>query len=911
MNWYRFNKKGIGIFYQLTILVLYTFVNCTSSSSLSVQKTTCEYQESPFLVNSKTPRFGWQIFSDRNQVEQSAYSIEIADAENNIIWNTGRVKSNQSQHVEYSGENVLVSGKEYFWRVKIWDENNKSSGWSKISTFRMAPSNIEENVKWIGAITKKESNLPEGRNFHTPAISSDDRNKWQQTNPLSKRSIYLRKDFSSNKSIKEAIIYISGLGHYELSLNGNRISDEQFNPMWSDYDKTVYYNGYNVTKYLKENNSFGVLLGNGFYNEQGGRYTKMQVSFGPPTLFLKMFITYEDGTSQEIVSDESWKYSPGPLVFNDMYGGEDYDAQLEQEGWDSFGFDDSLWLPVVIQESPEGTLTPQGTAPIKIMEKFSAQNVKRINDSYVFDMEQNLSGYPMIKVRGKKGDSIKLILGERLMENGLVDQRQSGAPYYYVYTLKGDGEEIWHPRFSYYGYRYIQVEGAKPNNAEDSRDIPVLLDIQSFFVHNSSRQVGSFRCSNDIFNEAHKIIVNAIKSNMQSVFTDCPHREKLGWLEQTHLNGPGLFYNFDLTTFMPKVMQDIRDAQLFNGLVPDIAPEYVVFKGGFRDSPEWGSASVILPMMYYEYYGDKSLIVNYYDVMKRYVDYLSTTAKNHIVSHGLGDWCDYNIDQPYGVSQNTPVPLSASAHYYMAIDHLVKAAEIVKESEDVIIYSDLREKVKQAFNKEFFDKETKQYGTGSQASNSMPLFAGIVMPEYKQAVLNNLVKNIEERGYRLSTGNPGNRYLFQALAQNGLNEIMFKMFNHEEVPGYGFQLKFGATTLTELWDPREGASWNHFMMGQIEEWFYKSLAGINFDKTHNDGFKTIIISPQPVGDLSFVEASYETLYGKISVDWKIENNTFTLNVIVPGNCTAKVYLPREDVFKEIGSGEYTFTKVLK
>jgi hypothetical protein len=355
-------------------------------------------------------------------------------------------------------------------------------------------------------------------------------------------------------------------------------------------------------------------------------------------------------------------------------------------------------------------------------------------------------------------------------------------------------------------------------------------------------------------------------------------------------------------------MRDISDAQLPNGLVPDIAPEYVIFDGGFRDSPEWGSASVILPFLYYQYYGDKSLIVEYYNVMKRYVDYLSSTAENHIVSHGLGDWCDYRKDHPYGPSQNTPVPLSASTHYYMVIDYLVQAAEITNNRDDIAHYTTLRDQVREAFNRTFFDEETGQYGTGSQASNAMPLFAGIVEPQHKQLVLDHLVKEIEERGFRLSTGDVGNKYLFQTLADNGLNEVMYKMHNHYEVPGYGFQLQFGATTLTELWDPRAGASWNHFMMGQIEEWFYKSLAGLRVDD--RSGYRNFVVAPQPVGDLTFVKASYDTLYGKISVDWRRENDRFILHLTVPVNCTAKVYLPHETTSKEVGSGNHSFIKEL-
>lgn len=866
-------------------------------------------------TSSYTFNFGWQILSDKNDIHQTAYQIELYSelSPDKKIWDSGKVISNQSQGVKPEFDKLVKPGIKYQWRVRVWDNNDNVSNWSEMCYFRYPPKNIENNANWIGAIRRENSNIPTGRTYHGLSISSEAGKKWQETHPLSKRSIYLRREFNNDKKVKDAIIYISGLGHYELTLNGEKLGESQFDPMWSDYDKTIYYNSFDVTNLLEDNNAIGVLLGNGFYNQQGGRYVKMQVSFGPPTLFFKMNITYEDGTIKEIVSDKSWKYSLSPIVFNDMYGGEDYDARLEQKGWDNYNFDDSHWMPVVVQEAPKGKLTPQTTYPIKSMEKFPAESVKRVSNSYVYDMGQNLSGFPNIKVKGNKGDKIRLILGENIYEDGSVNQSQSGSPYYFEYILKGGEEEIWQPRFSFYGYRYIQVDGAKPPkdseisvNINDERDIPEILNIESLFVYNSNPQTSTFNCSNEIFNNTHRLIVNAMKSNMQAVFTDCPHREKLGWLEQVHLNGPGLFYNFDLTTFAPKIMQDIRDSQLPNGLVPDIAPEYVIFEGGFRDSPEWGSTSVILPIMYYQFYGDNSLIIEYYDVMKRYVDYLTSTADNHIVSHGLGDWCDYREDKPYGVSHNTPVPLSATTHYYMVVDYLLQAAEITGNEEDIIHYTKLRSNVKDAFNKKFFDVDNMYYGTGSQASNAMPLFAGLVDSQNREAVLNNLVKNIEERGFRLSTGDVGNRYLFQTLADNGLNEIMYKMHNHEEVPGYGFQLQFGATTLTELWDPRAGASWNHFMMGQIEEWFFKSLAGIRSEE--NSGFKEIIIAPKPVGDLKFVEASYETLYGKIMVDWKKQDGVFTLNVSVPVNCTAKIYMPNETGYKTVGSGNYTFTE---
>ena len=414
------------------------------------------------------------------------------------------------------------------------------------------------------------------------------------------------------------------------------------------------------------------------------------------------------------------------------------------------------------------------------------------------------------------------------------------------------------------------------------------------------------------------MIGKAVRSNMQSVFTDCPHREKLGWLEQVHLNGPGLLYNYDLTAYAPQIMQNMADAQHSNGAMPTTAPEYVFFEGpgmdAFAESPEWGGSLVIFPFMYYETYGDDSLIKKYYPNMRRYVDYLKTRADKGILSFGLGDWYDYG-DFRAGFSRNTPVPLVATAHYYMTVMYLVQAAKMVGNDFDIRYYTSLAQEIMVAFNKCFLHKDTAQYGTGSQCSNALPLFLQMTQDADEQGnyrpdadlnekVFANLIKDVEAHGNRLTTGDVGNRYLIQTLARNGEHELIYKMFNHEEAPGYGFQLKFGATTLTEQWDPRQGSSWNHFMMGQIDEWFFNSLVGIRPSTTPKQGYQKFIIAPQPVGDLKYVKASYETLYGTINVDWTCENGTFTLNVSVPVNTTAVVYLPGEKEPKEIQSGTY-------
>lgn len=797
---------------------------------------------------------------------------------------------------------------------------------------------------WIGAIRADSAHIPAGKRFLSWEMGTPEYKAiWKNINPVSKKSILLRKAFSAKKRIKEAVVSICGLGHYELTINGKKVGNGEFTPYWSDYDKTIYYNTFDVTSFLKKGeNVFGVLLGNGFFNAQGGRYSKLKVSFGAPTLLLRTIIRYVDNSTEEIVSDKSWKYAFSPITFNDIYGGEDYDARLEQKGWNKPGFNDAAWKPIVVQEPQKGKLMPQKGFPIKIMEQLPYKSVKKLTKNecdsssirskrkvdesvMVFDMAQNLAGFPQITVNGKRGDTITLFVGETVFPEGVVDQRQTGRPHFYTYVLKGNGDEIWHPRFSYYGFKYIQIEGAVLKGDKNPRKLAVLKDIKSCFVYNSAPQISSFECSNELFNKTHILIQKAIQSNMQGVFTDCPQREKLGWIEQLHLNGPVLLYNYDLVNFLPKIMQDMVDAQQPDGAVSSIAPMYNFFgnKNGFDEfgvSPEWGSSILIMPWMYYEFYGDSSLIVNNYQPMRRWVDYLTSRADNHVLSFGLGDWYDYG-DFKAGYSRNTQVPFVATAYYFYALKYLVKSAELVGNKYDAAHYASLAEKVRKILNTKFFNVETKQYATGSQTANAMAVYMEIVEPENRQAVLDNLVKDIKTHGNRLTTGDIGNRYLFQTLATNGLNELMYKMFNHEETPGYGFQLKFGATTLTEQWDPRQGASWNHFMLGQIDEWFFASLAGIQTDPKQ-PGLKHLIIKPEPVGDLKFVRASTQTLYGKVTVEWKREPihptaqsgqtaDNFNLNISIPINCSADVYLPNEKEAKTVKSGNYTFSKIIK
>ena len=743
-------------------------------------------------------------------------------------------------------------------------------------------------AQWIGAITRQQAHIPEGR-YYQGAVLKESKSLWAKADTLSRRSIILRRSFKPWKTIKKAELRICGLGFYELTINNKKVGDAEFAPLWSDYDKSIFYNLYDVTSYLQlGDNEIRVLLGNGFYNEQGGRYHKLRISFGPPTLKFFLYVIYEDGMRERLLSDENWEWAPSPIVFNSIYGGEDYDARIEPTDW----------KPVVIQEAPKGLLRKQIAKPVKIMEQFPVRKTLRKDSLMVLDMGQNLAGYPDIIVSGKPGQYLKITPAETLTPEGLCNQKQTGRPHYYTYILKGEGKETWHPRFSYYSYRYLQIEG----------DIKVLKDIKSCFIYNSAQRIGEFECSNPLINDTHKLIDRAIRSNWQAVWTDCPAREKLGWLEQDWLNGEALVYNYDAQSMIEQTMQNIVDAQHEDGSMPEIAPEYTQFTGSwakpFQESPEWGGAIIALPMLYWQHYGDLSLAREYYEPMKRYINYLASQDSAYILKMGLGDWYDYGPGRA-GFSQNTPMPLVATAHYYQWMCYMYVLAKQLGKRDEAYAFNQRAENIRQAFNREFYDAKRKTYGTGSQCSLALPLYLKLVPEKDYQAVLQNLIKDIHAHGDRLTTGDVGNRYLFYTLAKNGYRELLYKMLNHYDVPGYGYQIKKGQTTLTEQWNPDHGASMNHFMMAHIENLLIPDLLGI---QRNGD---LIEIAPHPVGDLTWCKGSTMSAQGKVSVSWKIKKDKFIMDIDIPEGGFADVYMPYSDRAESIHGGHHHFEESIR
>ncbi len=739
------------------------------------------------------------------------------------------------------------------------------------------------NAKWIG-LEKIEDSLIVVPGIH--GFNKSLKNKYlkRSTVPM------FRKEFNVSKTIEKATINISGLGHYVLYINGNKVGDRFLSPGWSYYEKRALYNTFDLTNLLKQGkNALGVIVGNGFYNVNNERYRKLVIAYGYPKLIFNLSINYSDGTIHNIVSDGSCKVSTSPITYSSIFGGEDYDARLEQQGWSTEKFNDSSWGKPALLGKPIEMLSYESDYPLKVMEEFAVENITTSNTGkIIYDFGQNASGIVSIKVKGNKGARIRIRPDELLNEEGNVTQKSGGDPYEFNYTLKGDGIEEWQPKFTYYGFRYADVEIIEPKGTKNKTEV---IELKMLHTRNSSPTVGSFSCSDTLFNQIFELINWGIKSNMASVATDCPHREKLGWLEQTYLIGPSMHYNYDIYALYNKIVDDMIDSQLDNGLVPDIAPEYVAFTKGFRDSPEWGSASVIIPWQLYKWYGDKKVLKKAYPMMKKYVDYLQSKSINNILSHGLGDWFDLGPKAP-GEAQLTPKAVTATSIYYHDLQIVTNIARMMNYEDDLKKYKNISEKVKKSFLKEFYNLNNGVCSTGSQTAYAMSLYTDLIPASDKEMVFNNLVNSIKNNDYALTSGDIGYHFLVRVLSENGRSDILYKMNNRSDRPGYGYQLKKGATSLTESWAALTNVSNNHMMLGHLMEWFYTGLGGI-YQEENSIAYNEIIIAPKPVGDIKWVNCSFKSPNGIILSQWKMIKNTFNQVIEIPENTIAKIIIPEK------------------
>lgn len=851
-------------------------------STIAVDIALCNNRVNPVGIDPSWVFFSWQMQSDQSDVMQSAYQLAISSSVEKLraddfdIYSTEMVTSNQSIQVPYQGPQ-LQTAKTYYWKVRVKSNTGDLSKWSTIQTFTTGLADLRDwgHAKWIGY-----EELPDSMRVipfvHYKTSEKDPKLVKNAVSPL------LRKTFQPSKKIKQALLFISGLGHYEATINGAAVDNAFLTPGWSHYDKTVLYNSYDITDKLHSGeNVIGVVLGSGFFHVSQERYTKGTGTYGKPKMKAVLKITYEDDEVYQVVSDERWKTAPSPTTFNNIYGGEDYDARLEQQGWNTAGFDDSNWGYAIEVDAPHGTLRAEEDYPVRLMETFQAQHVAEVKENtYIYDFGQNVSGIPRIVVKGDAGQAIRITPVEELDEHGHIKPMKDATPHFYTYTLKGGDQEEWSPRFTYFAVRYMQVE-LLPGDGNMSSPLPDVKDIQLLHNRNSTPTTGYFNTSNALFNRIYALIDWAVKSNLQSYITDNPQREKLSWQGEQNFMRLAINYNYDIYKLYRIQVQHLMDAQHENGLLPDIAPEYVQFEGPFVDTPEWGSTGILDLWFLYKYYGDILSMRRAYPMMTRYAKHLENRAENHVLEYGLGDWLD--------IGNVTPMGLTATAYYFHAIDKLSKMAQILGKNDDAKYYEGLSEKIRLAFNRKFFNEKTNTYGSGSQTSMAMPLALDMVDDVHRAEVLHNLIETIaKEDDFQITAGDVGHRFLVEVLYKNGYDEVLYQMTNRDDKRGYAFQLKKGNTALAETWDG--GASQNQLAMGHILEWFHEGLVGIR-QEHHAVAFNHIRIQPQPVGDITWAKGGFHSPYGWVRSAWSLHSDRFQTEVQIPVNTKATVSLP--------------------
>jgi len=800
---------------------------------LPPQNLRCEYLENPMGLDVKNPRFSWVLHHTERGQKQSAYRIMVStdpSFEQDVVWDSDKVDSEKSIHIIYEG-NPLESSQTYFWKVRFWDQDDRPSPFSQTARF---DTGLFDPQDWEG--------------------------EWITGENL------FRKEFSVGKKIKRARAFISGLGYYELRINGKKVGDHVLDPGFTTYDQTVLCAAYDITDYLKQgSNAVGVILGKG--------WSEIRL------LILQINIELEGGELFTLFTDPAWKTAQGPIVQDSIYDGEVYDARKEVPGWDRPDFDDQDWEPVTTGFKPIGELSSQMLQPIKVMDTLLPRKMTQPEQGvYVYDFGQNFSGWAELSVSGPRGTEVQMRFAELLYDNGMINQENlRSAQAQDVYILKGEGKEKYEPRFTYHGFRYVELRGYP--------GVPKLDTVKGKLVHSSVRQMGNFSCSKPILNQLQHLILWGQKTNLHSIPTDCCQRdERMGWLGDAHLTAETAMMNFNMGAFYTKFIRDIRDVQDENGTITDTVP----FIWGQRPAdPAWGTAYPQLCWSMYQYYGDQRILEQHYEGLKKYGDFLQSEAKNNLVefSH-YGDWV---------AVEPTPGELVSSFFYAYDILLLKNIAEVLGKEKKAEDYQNLFEKIEKAFHKKYYDSETQNYGNGSQTSTALPLVLGIVPEEVRGRVWHNLRQNIlYQNNTHLTTGIMGTKYLMEVLTRAGSSSLAYDLAVQTTYPSWGYMIQNGATTLWELWPNKTGPgmnSHNHPMFGSVGAWLYQALAGIRqaFDSS---GFKKILIRPQMVRDLRYASGTIHTQRGKITSSWTRSPQHIRLRVHIPVNAEAEVFIPK-------------------
>jgi len=888
---YRGEQMRNKLITSLLVVVMLALSGCdvlTDSGiiagGVAVKELRCEYRVEPLGVDVVKPRLSWIMESRQRGQMQSAYQIMVSDSEEKLkqnegqLWDSGKVKSAQSQGLLTESNQVVYKGQPLFsrmrcyWKVRVWDKDGKVSAWSKPAMWTVGLLESGDwRAKWIG--------------YDVEQLSSQNKGKSDPNKLFLPPPPYLRRAFLVGRPIKRAVVYASALGLYELHINGKRVGEDYFTPGWTDYPTRVYYQTYEVTDLIKKGgNAIGAILADGWYSGYLGFGKKREHYGSEPRLLVQLEIEYDNGYRQTVVTDRTWKATYGPLFEADFLMGEIYNACKEMPGWDTSSFDDSAWHTVAVTDKSEGIVQSYpGVTVKKILEIKPKKLTEPEKGVYVFDMGQNFAGWVRLKVSGKAGTKVVLRFAEILNPDGTIyTENLRAARCTDTYILKGGDREIWEPRFTFHGFRYVEVTGYPGR--------PGLDAITGVVVHSDIPVVGSFECSNPMVNQLYSNIVWSQRGNFIEIPTDCPQRdERLGWTGDAQIFIRTATYNMDVAAFFTKWLVDLEDAQSAEGAFPDVAPRKVAMGDG---TAAWGDAGVICPWTIYQVYGDKQVIERHYESMKKWISYLKKNSKDLLrPAKGYGDWVS--------IASDTPKDVIATAYFAYSTRLVSKIAAALGKDDDARKYEELFEQIKSAFNKAYVTEDGRIKGE-TQTCYLLGLYFDLLPEDKREPATQHLIEDLREKDWHLSTGFVGLSYLAPTLTQTGHLDIAYRLLNNETFPSWGYSIKNGATTIWERWDgwtEEKGFqtpgmnSFNHYAFGSIGRWLFSTVAGI---ETDGAGYKQIIIRPAPGGGLDYAKASYKSIHGKIVSDWRIKGRTFTLDVTIPANTTATVYVPAMD-----------------
>ncbi|MCG8307446.1 MAG: glycoside hydrolase family 78 protein [Cytophagales bacterium] len=839
-------------------------------------------------MDTQSPRFSWIIATSERAKNQTAYQINVATESSFLeaglpdMWNSNKVMSGKTTHIRYEGKR-LASNSTYFWKVRIWDEDGKTceSGVHAFSTGLLSES--DWSAKWIGANTAFEPKPEKG--FFT---DKNEESALADSVYHSGRSIMLRRSFEIPREIASARLFITGLGFYESEINGAPVGDFVLSPAKTPYHKYILYDTYDVTDKLNTGkNVIGIHLGNGWYNPYKKWWKEYRMQwFGYKKALAQLHIKYKDGSEDIVVSDENWKKCKGPVLYNCVYDGEIYDSNKAIPGWSSPEYDDSAWEQAILMDPPEARLVSQFMPAIKLNEvKKPVRLSEPKKGMKVYDLGQNFTGWIRLKMKGERGTKVRIRFSEELYEDGTLNFTcNERAKATVEYIMNGNGLEYYEPDFTYFGFQFVEITS--------DRKMPEIIDLEGCVIYSANKRIGDFSCSHDLINKMHHATVWSQMSNMLGYPMDCPQRdERLGWMGDAQVTAEEAMFNFDMALHYKNWFSGIRANQdEATGDIPIISPRPYIKDEGV----EWSSTFLTMVWNHYIYYGDEQILRENYDAMKRYLVYLGEISSEYIVPPGwIGDWgsmvSGWREGEPHSVS---------TAYYFYNATIMGKVARVLGVKSDISKYWELASNIRKAYNAKFFNPETGDYNDGSQMANAFPLYLGMVEENFKDRVITNLVHDIEEENNtHLTTGVLGTKYLIDALSMHERSDVSWALATQTTYPSWAEMMK-RFNTMCEFWTLKQ--SHNHVMMGSIDAWFYKVLAGIQLDEDY-PAFEKIIIKPYLADELDFVKASTHTIKGLVASGWEKSEEGFKLSVQVPFNCLAAVYIPNAEQ-KEILEG---------